>query len=142
MPRLRPPSEATEQRELVRWKTLMQPQEPRLRMLFHIPNGEKRPPRTAAKLAQMGVLPGVADFFLSVPRFSQDGCVCSHGAYIELKRLQGGEVSADQEQWLTLARDYGYHAYIARGWVDAAYSLCWYLDRPDLVSMFQEGASQ
>ena len=31
---------------------------------FHVPNGEKRDKITAAKLKQMGVRPGVADFIL------------------------------------------------------------------------------
>lgn len=35
-------------------------------LAFHVPNGEKRNPVTAAKLKAMGVLPGVSDFVIAV----------------------------------------------------------------------------
>ena len=53
---------------------------------FHVPNGEKRDPRTAARLKQMGVRAGVADFTIIV-----NGGV----HFLELKTSKG-RLSTDQ----------------------------------------------
>ena len=53
---------------------------------FHVPNGEKRGRRTAARLKQMGVRPGVSDFVIVV-----DGLV----HFLELK-TDKGRLSVDQ----------------------------------------------
>src|ERR1041385_8805282 len=67
---LRIPHEYQEQMALFEWTRLHESHEPRLSLLFCIPNGELRDKRTAAKLERMGVRPGVSDLFLSVPRIS------------------------------------------------------------------------
>jgi hypothetical protein len=54
---------------------------------FHCPNGEYRSKRTAAKLATMGVLKGVADLCIVLP----GGFI----GFLELK-AEGGYLSADQ----------------------------------------------
>ena len=56
-------------------------------VFFHCPNGEYRSKRTAAKLATMGVLKGVADICIVLP----GGRI----AFLELK-AEGGYLSADQ----------------------------------------------
>lgn len=56
---------------------------------FHVPNGEHRDKRTAAKLKAMGVLPGVADLV-----FDWNGRML----YLELKRV-GGVMSASQKEF-------------------------------------------
>jgi hypothetical protein len=52
-------SESTIQREL--WKLIEAYKLPGTR-IFHVANGEWRSPRTAKRLKEMGVLPGVPDF--------------------------------------------------------------------------------
>lgn len=56
----------------------------------HVPNGELRDKRTAAKLKLMGVKPGVPDFlFFTEPRTA-----------IEMKRADGkGRLSKEQKAW-------------------------------------------
>lgn len=61
---------------------------------FHVPNGEKRDKRTAAKLKAMGVLPGVADLLVLVPGMPPAG--------LELKapgRTQSDDQKAFQAAW-------------------------------------------
>lgn len=53
-------------------------------LLFAIPNGGRRDKTTAGKLKAEGVVAGVADLFLSVPKMKNEQCV-SHGLYIEMK---------------------------------------------------------
>lgn len=66
-----------------------------------IPNGDWRGPRVAGKLKAEGVLPGVPDVFLPVPRGRY------HGFYIELKKA-GGSVSPAQWGFMERAHDRGY----------------------------------
>jgi hypothetical protein len=49
----------------------------------HVPNGEHRDPRTAAKLKAMGILPGSADLEFFWQRYWQD----QEGLYSELRVL-------------------------------------------------------
>jgi hypothetical protein len=56
-------------------------------IFYHCPNGEKRSPRTGARLKAMGVLPGVADVCLVLPGGAS--------AFLELKR-PGGRTSEEQ----------------------------------------------
>jgi len=53
-------------------------------LLFAIPNGGRRDKTTASKLKAEGVVAGVADLFLSVPKYKGEQCI-SHGLYIEMK---------------------------------------------------------
>ena len=57
---------------------------------FHVPNGELRDVRTAAKLKRMGVKPGIPDFALVSPYGSV--------RFLELKRL-GEKLSDAQEDF-------------------------------------------
>jgi hypothetical protein len=138
---LRPPSmEWQEQHSLMQWAKLHEHVEPRLALLFHIPNGEHRDKRTGVKLAKMGVKPGVPDMCLPVAvrlHYEQNGAErweSFHGCFIEMKRaVYPAKVALDQSIWHTLLFAQGYYVYVAQGWVDAAGQLCWYLHRPDLA---------
>lgn len=66
-------------------------------LAFHVPNGEKRDPRTAAKLQAMGVRPGVSDFIVIVG---------GRAHFIELKTGKG-KVSVDQKVFLADAETAG-----------------------------------
>jgi hypothetical protein len=61
----------------------MLPQYPALALLYHIPNGELRDPKTAIFLKRMGVMKGVPDLHLPVARQG------FHGLWMELKVPNG-----------------------------------------------------
>lgn len=56
-------------------------------VFFHVPNGEKRDPRTAAKIKAMGGLAGVPDFVFLLPN--------GQAGFIELK-VSDGALSPSQ----------------------------------------------
>lgn len=66
-------------------------------LAFHVPNGEKRDRRTAARLQAMGVRPGVSDF---------EVIVSGRAHFIELK-VGTGRLSAEQRVFLADAETAG-----------------------------------
>lgn len=90
------------------------------RLLFHVPNGEKRTPAGAGRLKAIGVRPGVPDYILLVPR-APFAALC-----IEMK-LPDGKVSKEQAVFLKEASMEGNRCYIAYGWQAAAKELIRYL---------------
>lgn len=120
------PSEHDEQAALFQWAALHEGTEPRLRLLFAIPNGGHRSKATAGKLKAEGVKAGVPDVFLPVKR----GLL--GGLFIELKRVRGGSTASNQFAWHVALRVEGYVVAVCRGWVEAARDICEYLGRPDL----------
>jgi hypothetical protein len=123
-----PPLEHDEQVALIRWAALHEWHEPRLAMLWAVPNGGARHKATAAKLQGEGVRAGVPDLMLAVPSARGD-----HGLFIELKRLRGAGPTDAQRAMLAKLRRHGYRAEVCRGWVAAANVIADYLDRPDLA---------
>ena len=105
-------TEDQEQTTVISWCRVMEHQWPELRLIHHIPNGGKRSKSEAARFRAMGVLPGVADLFLPVPRCGY------HGLYIEMKALDG-RVSPDQKKFLTAASGQGFCCCVCFG-ADAA----------------------
>lgn len=61
--------------------------------VFHVPNGGKRSAREAARFQKMGVLPGVCDIIISIPRGKW------HGMFAELK-LGNNDLSHNQEAFI------------------------------------------
>ena len=94
----------------VRWFNLQWPQYRGL--LFAVPNGGARSKATAGKLKAEGVVPGVADLILLVPK-----CVKAHddeGWYntihalcIEMKTAKGRQ-SPEQKEWQANVESKGY----------------------------------
>ena len=94
----------------VRWFNLQWPQYRGL--LFAVPNGGARSKATAGKLKAEGVVPGVADLILLVPK-----CVKAHddeGWYntihalcIEMKTAKGRQ-SPEQTEWQAKVEAHGY----------------------------------
>ena len=128
------PTEDAEQMALIKWRdesALLQ--EPRLALLYHIPNGKRRSKAAAGQLKAMGVKRGIPDLFLPVGRHG------FHGLYVEVKALDG-TVSAEQKTLHAQLRAQGYAVEVAYGWVMAAQQLCRYLSRPDLAQQLGETA--
>ena len=115
------PSESVEQQCLFRWAALQRGKYPELDMLYHIPNGGKRGKAEAIRFKAEGVKAGVPDICLPVARGEW------HGLYIELKRREGGRVSAEQTQWLEALMREGYCTAICRGWEEAQRMIMRYL---------------
>jgi len=74
---------------------------PEVALLHAIPNGDWRGPRVAQKLKAEGVLPGIPDLCLPVPRGGY------HGMYLELK-CAGGTVKPDQWRIMQELHAHGY----------------------------------
>lgn len=66
-----------------------------------------------ARMKAAGVKAGVPDMFLPVARGG------SHGLYIELKRIKGGRVSAEQLAWMEELTREGYTCAVCHGWEEA-----------------------
>jgi hypothetical protein len=103
------PYESQEHSALWQWCQLSFNVYPELRLLYHIPNGERRSPKDGAKLKRMGVRPGIPDWCLPVARGS------FHGLYIEMKRL-GASLNDHQRYWFETLQKQGYRCEIAKGW--------------------------
>lgn len=115
------PTEHQEQVALFEWAAWMEKQIPELHLMHAIPNGGKRDIRTAARLKDEGVKPGVPDICLPVPRGGK------HGLYIELKRRKGGRVTSDQLQWLDDLIHQGYKCCVCRGCDEAKNEILAYM---------------
>ena len=115
------PREGAEQATLFNWAQMMSGRYPELRLLFHIPNGGGRSKAEAGRFKMEGVKAGVPDLFLPVARGK------CHGLFIELKRQDGGRVSAEQKAWIDELRGQGYEARVCCGWEHASEALLWYL---------------
>lgn len=90
---------------LFTWAKMAAGAEPRLKLLFAVPNGGKRDYVTAARMQAEGVKPGVPDVFLPVPAGGY------HGMWIELKAGKN-KPSEAQSVWLNLLRAHGYAVYV------------------------------
>ena len=95
------PTEEEEQKTVISWCKIQESRWPELRWIHHIPNGGKRSKAEAVGFQAMGVLSGVPDLFLPVPR------AWFHGLYLEMKALDG-KVSKEQDEFLTAAGKQGY----------------------------------
>lgn len=93
-------SEDTEQIIVVSWCRLREGAHPELMLLHHCPNGGSRNEQEAVKFKQMGVLAGVSDLHLPVPK----GVYAS--LYIEMK-YGDGRLEDSQKRFLHAAADAG-----------------------------------
>lgn len=102
----------------VRWFNLQWPEYRGL--LFAVPNGSYRSKATAGKLKAEGVVAGVADLILLVPRYrdkmTEDNPVVidiTHGLCIEMKTAKGGQ-SPEQKEWQVKVEKMGYKYSVCR----------------------------
>lgn len=98
------PSEHWEQRELVKWFRQTYPHT----RIFSVPNGAAVSPAQAARLKVEGLSAGVPD--LCVPEWS---------LWIEMKRQEGGRLSAKQKDWIEYLEEVGHTVIVGKGWEDA-----------------------
>jgi len=78
---------------------------PEIHLLHAIPNGDWRGWGTGVKLKAQGVIPGIPDLCLPVPRGE------FHGFYLELKKARGS-VKPDQWDMMSALHSQGYHVRI------------------------------
>lgn len=125
--KIKAPTEAQEQIEIIRWWR----QECCLgfqfwsNALFHIPNGGGRHIIEATRLKKEGVVSGVPDLFLAIPRGS------FHGLWIELKRTKGGSIKPEQREFMAFLRGQGFCAFVCKGALAAKELIYNYLSAPD-----------
>lgn len=105
-------SEDEEQATLIECCALHEAKYPALRLLYHVPNGGYRTIKTAKRMKELGVKPGVPDLFLPV---AVGGFI---GLAIELKSMTG-YASKEQKQWIADLRSHGWRAEVCRGWEQA-----------------------
>lgn len=124
--RLTSPSPALEREEqaaLMQWARSQERRYPPLARLIAIPNGMAASSiGEARRMKAQGMKPGVPDLILPYPRGGKAGL------WIEMKRRDGGSLSADQQSWLHYLNNVGYHAVVAKGWEAARKIIIDYLE--------------
>ena len=76
--------------------------------IFHIPNGGQRNKSEAGRLKNEGVSSGVPDLFIPSLRM-----------FIEMKDVEKGVVSKEQEEWLKYLASVGYSIAVCHGCEEA-----------------------
>lgn len=101
----------------VRWFAYQHPELNGL--LFAIPNGSYRSKATAGKLKAEGVVAGVADLILLVPKyntyayFGGEMTLSYHALCIEMKTAKGRQ-SPEQHEWQAKVEEKGYRYAVCR----------------------------
>lgn len=93
-------SEHLEQVEFVQWIRRTHPEH----RIFAVANGGLRHAAVAMQMKAEGVTKGVPD--LMIPSLK---------AFVEMKRVKGGSVSAEQKDWLNYLQSVGYEARVCKG---------------------------
>lgn len=114
------PSEHEIQVSIIQWAREMEYREPRLSTLHSIPNGGKRPLKTAIDLKSEGLVAGVWDLHLPV------ACHGYHGLWLEIKSVSG-RLSLAQRQWEAAMIEAGHYARVCRTVDEAVETVEWYL---------------
>ena len=115
------PSEHHEQRTLFEWAAYTSAMEPRLRLLFAIPNGSNKSKAQAGRFRAEGLRAGVPDVCLPV---ASGGF---HGLFVEMKRRTGGRLSPAQREWIAALQAQGYAAEVCLGWEHTRQAILDYL---------------
>lgn len=101
---------------LVQWAATV----PELRWMFAVPNGTRTTPSIAKRMKAEGVLKGVSDIFLPLPRHGY------HGLFIEMKSMTGS-ATPEQREFIEAMRDAGYAAFVCHGYDKAKQTIIEYL---------------
>ncbi len=108
------PTESAEQQTLFTWAEYNRAKYPELRWMYHIPNEGKRSFQRGAQMRREGLKPGVPDVCLPVARGNYSAL------YIEMKRIRGGRLTAEQKEWADGLRRCGNLVMRCNGWEQAA----------------------
>lgn len=117
------PLEEWEQKVIFSWIRANQIRYPKLQLAYGTLNGVRLAPKLRKKMKEQGNRAGIPDIVL--PAWSKD--MAYHGLYIELKRVKGGRVSTEQEQYHALLKQEGYQCLVCRGHAEAIDSIKKYL---------------
>jgi hypothetical protein len=109
---------------LIAWREVLREIYPEVGLLFAIPNGGLRRPRTAGRLKAEGAQDGVPDLLLPVVRGEH------HGLFIEMKSPTG-RLSPRQHWWAKALTKAGHRVEMARGWPAACALIVAYLGLPE-----------
>lgn len=101
-------NEDAEQIMVIQWSRYQLNVHPELKLLYHCPNGGSRNKAEAAKLKRMGVMAGVPDLHLPVPK----GKYC--GLYVEMK-YENGRLEQSQREFLKAAMNIGHYCAVCYG---------------------------
>lgn len=120
--KLRPwqPLEMDEQIAVFTWARLHE-HHPQLKLLHSSLSGVKLNIGQAVKAKKAGMVQGIPDLFLPVPRDPY------HGLYLELKRRQGGRLSEAQRWFIEQLRANGYRVEVPAGAPEAISIIAQYL---------------
>jgi len=113
--------EYSEQKKIIKWAREAIDLHPELAFLSCSLNGMNRSDGASAMAIASGMVAGEPDLFLPCARHKY------HGLFIELKRVKGGKVSADQRRWLTFLNSEGYFAQVAKGHKEAIAMIKFYI---------------
>ncbi len=103
------PTEYEEQTAIFRLSQLYVRQYPELRWLNGSLNGVRLTIGQAVKAKKAGNVKGYPDIFLPVRRGKYSGL------FIELKRVKGGSIQAEQQEWREFLLSQGYSHHFCRG---------------------------
>jgi hypothetical protein len=116
------------QAAVIRWARSMELVEPRLRLLFAIPNAAKRSPGLAAIMKAEGLRAGVPDLCLPVPRLDHGiaSAWWEHGLFVEMK-IRPNRVTEAQQGWIEALRGQRYRVEICWSALEAVNVIKYYL---------------
>ena len=115
------PTEHWEQEQFFRWVYANQIKWPELQLCNGSMNGVRVSVKVRAGLKLQGLRPGVPDIDLPVKRFPYSGL------RIEMKRVKGGVVSAEQKKVHRLLAEQGYLVKVCKGHIEAIKTTMEYL---------------
>ena len=107
-------TESVEQQRLMQWARMESGKWPELALLYHVPNEGKRSFQRGAQMRREGLKPGVPDVCLPVARGNYSAL------YIEMKRIRGGRMTAEQKEWADGLSRCGNLVMRCNGWEQAA----------------------
>lgn len=105
----------------MQWVGMSTGRYPKLRRLYHVPNGGRRPKGAAGKVKGEGQRAGVLDYCLPVARGGY------HGLYFELK-IKPNRLTPGQRAEIDALRADGYRAEVCWSWQECSELLTEYLE--------------
>ncbi len=117
------PTESQIQQAVIEWCGLQQYKgRPLAYYVAHVPNGGNMSARAGNKLKKEGVQKGYPDLLMDIPKGGY------HGLRLELKRLNGGVVSKEQKERISVLLEEGYQALVVRGYDETVKAIQEYLN--------------